>query len=109
MKATCYKFCLKSILNCISIIIEGVHIPPPEAGTGPGRVKTPLYKEDNMEEIAKLVSSVGFPIAMCILLFWNMKQEQEAHKIEVLELKEVISKNNEILASLKQLIEDKLK
>lgn len=61
------------------------------------------------EDIVQIISTVGFPIAMCLLLFWNMKQEQETHKQEVLELKDVISRNNEILASLKQLIEDKLK
>lgn len=61
------------------------------------------------EDIVSIISTVGFPIAMCLLLFWNMKQEQETHKSEVLELKDVISRNNEILASLKQLIEDKLK
>ena len=61
------------------------------------------------EDIVQVISAVGFPIAMCLLLFWNMKQEQETHKQEVMELKDVISRNNEILASLKQLIEDKLK
>ena len=61
------------------------------------------------EDVVKIISTVGFPIAMCLLLFWNMKQEQDTHKQEVLELKDVISRNNEILASLKQLIEDKLK
>lgn len=61
------------------------------------------------EDIVSIISTVGFPIAMCLLLFWNMKQEQETHKNEVMELKDVISRNNEILASLKQLIEDKLK
>ena len=61
------------------------------------------------EDVVQIISTVGFPIAMCLLLFWNMKQEQETHKTEVLELKDVISRNNEILAGLKQLIEDKLK
>ena len=61
------------------------------------------------EDVVQIISTVGCPIAMCLLLFWNMKQEQETHKNEVMELKDVISRNNEILASLKQLIEDKLK
>lgn len=61
------------------------------------------------EDIVSIITTVGFPIAMCLLLFWNMKQEQDTHKQEVMELKDVISRNNEILASLKQLIEDKLK
>ena len=58
--------------------------------------------------IVQTVSSVGFPIAMCGLMFWFLNKEQENHKAEMLELKEVIGKNNEVLASLKQLIEDKL-
>lgn len=59
--------------------------------------------------IVQVVSTVGFPIAMCLIMFWFLNKEQENHKTEMNELKEVISKNNEILASLKQLIEDKLR
>lgn len=58
--------------------------------------------------IIQVISTVGFPVAMCILMFWFLTKEQENHKAEMLELKEVIAKNNEVLASLKQLIEDKL-
>ena len=46
---------------------------------------------------------------MCVLMFWFLNKEQNTHKDEMNELKEVIAKNNEVLASLKQLIEDKLK
>lgn len=58
--------------------------------------------------IIQVISTVGFPVAMCILMFWFLNKEQDNHKTEMLELKEVIAKNNEVLASLKQLIEDKL-
>lgn len=58
--------------------------------------------------IIQVISTVGFPVAMCILMFWFLTKEQDNHKAEMLELKEVIAKNNEVLASLKQLIEDKL-
>jgi len=54
------------------------------------------------------VSTVGFPIAACYIMFTYMKQEQANHKAEVDGLKNVISENNAILAQLKQLIEDKL-
>ena len=54
------------------------------------------------------VSTVGFPIAACYILFTYMKKEQENHKEEVNGLKNVIAENNAILAQLKQLIEDKL-
>lgn len=59
--------------------------------------------------IVQVVSTVGFPIAMCLIMFWFLNKEQENHKTEMLELKDVIARNNEVLVSLKQLIEDKLK
>ena len=58
--------------------------------------------------IIQAISTVGFPIACCCLMFWFLNKEQETHKAEMNELKDVIAKNNEILASLKQLIQDKL-
>ena len=61
-----------------------------------------------MTEILTAISTVGFPIVFCILLFWYLREETTNHKDEVAELKSVISENNTILASLKQLIEDKL-
>lgn len=61
------------------------------------------------EAIIKIISTVGFPIAMCVVIFWFLLKEQADHKAEMAELKEVIGRNNEVLASLKQLIEDKLK
>ena len=61
-----------------------------------------------MTDILTAISTVGFPIVFCILLFWYLREETKNHKEEMLELKTVISENNTILASLKQLIEDKL-
>jgi hypothetical protein len=43
-----------------------------------------------------------------MLLFFYLREETQNHKNEVADLKQVISENNTILASLKQLIEDKL-
>lgn len=62
----------------------------------------------SMEEVTTVISTVGFPIAMCILLFWYMKEQMKTHKEETDQLKNVINENNVILAGLKQLIEDKL-
>lgn len=59
-------------------------------------------------DILSAISTVGFPIVFCILLFWYLREETKNHKEEVLDLKNVIAENNAILASLKQLIEDKL-
>lgn len=60
------------------------------------------------EVIINAISTIGFPIVMCGIMFWFLNKEQENHKNEMLALKDVIARNNEVLASLKQLIEDKL-
>lgn len=56
----------------------------------------------------QIISSIGFPIAACCAIFYMMNKEREDHKNEITTLKDVISNINETLASLKQLIEDKL-
>lgn len=63
---------------------------------------------DNIDVITQLITNIGFPVAMCLMMFWFLNKEQETHKAEMLELKDVIARNNEVLASLKQLIEDRL-
>ena len=66
--------------------------------------------EQTIIEIAmEFITRIGFPIAMCLLIFYRMREESEAHKEEVKTLREVIAENSTILAQLKQLIEDKLK
>lgn len=63
---------------------------------------------ENIDLIIQAISTVGFPIAMCVIMFWFLNREQQTHKEEMNDLKDVIAKNNEVLASIKQLIEDKL-
>lgn len=53
------------------------------------------------EAIIQLIGSLGFPIAMCILIFWYLMKETEAHKEEVNMLRDVIAKNTEALIELK--------
>lgn len=62
----------------------------------------------DVQTISTLITSVGFPIVMCIIIFQHLNKEREDHKAEVSDLKEVISSVNETLSALKQLIQDKL-
>lgn len=64
---------------------------------------------DQINVIIQAVSTVGFPIVMCGIMFWFLNKEQENHKAEMVSLKDVIAENNQVLEGLKQLIEDKLK
>lgn len=45
-----------------------------------------------MENIVSVISSVGFPIAMCLIMFWYMQKESENHKEETSSLKDAINK-----------------
>ena len=64
---------------------------------------------EDVNVLIQAISTVGFPIVMCAIMFWFLNKEQENHKAEMLSLKEVISENNAVLVGPKQLIEDKLK
>ena len=44
-----------------------------------------------MENIVSIISSVGFPIAMCLLMFWYMQKETENHREETNGLKDAIN------------------
>lgn len=43
--------------------------------------------------IVQLISSLGFPIACCIAMFWQNNKLNEAHKAEVGKLNEAINNN----------------
>lgn len=62
----------------------------------------------DIQSISTLISTIGFPIAACVAIFYMMNKEREDHKNEVDSLKTVIADINETLSALKQLIQDKL-
>lgn len=53
-----------------------------------------------MNEIVTAISTVGFPIVMCVIIFYYMEKESESHKEEVNGLKEVL---NDLKISIVQL------
>lgn len=54
--------------------------------------------------IIQIISSLGFPIVMCVALFWYMVKQREAHKEETDHLKDTINENTKVLAELTTLI-----
>lgn len=51
-----------------------------------------FLRRDNMDNIVNIISSVGFPIAMALLLFWYMTKQDENHKQETASLRDAINK-----------------
>lgn len=50
--------------------------------------------------IVQTVSSVGFPIVMCLMLYNQMLKTEEVHKQEIAELRKAIENNTLALNSL---------
>lgn len=45
-----------------------------------------------MDNIVNVISSVGFPICMALLLFWYMGKQDASHREETASLKDAITK-----------------
>jgi hypothetical protein len=58
-----------------------------------------------METIAQLVSTLGFPIAVCVYMFWSQEKERETHKEETAKLTEALNNNTLVIQSLKDAID----
>lgn len=54
--------------------------------------------------IIEIIGSIGFPIAMCLLLFNYMEKQGEKHDKEIGDLTETINNNTKILTELTTLI-----
>lgn len=50
--------------------------------------------------IAQLVSSVGFPIAMCVYTIYTLNKQTETHKAEIDELRTTIENNTQAITAL---------
>lgn len=59
-----------------------------------------------MSDIATLISTVGFPIAMCLLMWYQNSELTKTHKEETNELKKAIENNTVILTELTTLIKN---
>lgn len=58
----------------------------------------------DIEVLAQIITTVGFPIVGCGALFWYINKLTESHKEESKAMQESISQNTTVLAELKELI-----
>lgn len=54
----------------------------------------------SVQDVTTIVSTVGFPIAMCLILFWYIYQQQKAHKEEASKMSEALNNNTLVMQKL---------
>lgn len=54
----------------------------------------------NMNEVLTLISTVGFPAAMCCIMCWYIWKLQEQHTHEISDLKKAIDNNTRAISRL---------
>ena len=50
--------------------------------------------------VLQAISTVGFPIAMCVLLLWYVKEQGDSHKEESQKFTEALNKNTLVLQKI---------
>lgn len=63
----------------------------------------------DINAIVSLVSNVGFPVAVCIALFFYMEKQNERHQQETDKLNETVQSNTKVLTELCTLIKTLVK
>ena len=58
-----------------------------------------------MDAIAQIISTLGFPIAVCVYMFYSQEKERETHKNETDKLTEALNNNTLVIQSLKDAID----
>ena len=56
------------------------------------------------QSIAGLISSVGFPIAACCAIFWQLNKQSEQHKQEMDRMTDALANNTAAIVELSTLI-----
>lgn len=55
--------------------------------------------------ISQAISSYGFPIVCCVVMFNYLEKEREAHKEEINSITQALNENSRIINELKHVIE----
>lgn len=61
----------------------------------------------DMMDLSQIISTVGFPIAAYIAMFWYMIHQSDAHKQEMDAVKDALAANTAALIELKSYMESR--
>ena len=56
--------------------------------------------------ITTLITSVGFPIVVCLICFWYINKVQESHKAEIDKLSTALNNNTLVMQQLVDKLEN---
>ena len=59
-----------------------------------------------VNDIITLISTVGFPIAACVALFWQIDEMRKSHKEEMDGVKEALNNNTLVVQKLVDKLSD---
>jgi hypothetical protein len=54
----------------------------------------------DVSTVTTIVSTLGFPIAMCCILMWYLNKQEERHTAEITKLSEAVENNTVAMNSL---------
>lgn len=54
----------------------------------------------DVQTVTTIISTVGFPIAVCLVCFWYINKQQEQHKAETDKLAEALNNNTLVMQKL---------
>lgn len=54
----------------------------------------------DVSSVTTIISSLGFPIAMCCILMWYLNKQEERHTAEITKLSESVENNTAAMNSL---------
>lgn len=54
----------------------------------------------DINTVSQLIGTVGFPVVMCILMFYSMSKQDELHKEEIDKLRESLNNNTAAVNAL---------
>lgn len=61
----------------------------------------------DVQTVTTIISTVGFPICVCLLCFWYINKMQEQHKAETDKLAEALNNNTLVMQKLIDNLESK--
>lgn len=54
----------------------------------------------DLQTITNVITTIGFPIAVCLICFWYINKMQESHKQEIDKLSEALQNNTIVMQKL---------